>query len=69
MFTFEETFTRFARLMDEEEIWQDPAITFRQICRKLRVPRRRFSRFLWGELGYRGEEILRVYRASSHKKA
>lgn len=69
MFTFEETFTRFSRLMDEEEIWQDPAVTFRQICRQLRVSCRRFSRFLFGELGFRGEEILRIYRNSSYKKA
>ena len=69
MSTFDDTFTRFAQLMDEEAIWQDPAVTFRHICRQLQVSRPRFDRFLFGELGYHGKEILAIYRRSADKKA
>ena len=54
--------------MEDDRNWLDPSVTFSDICRRLGVPRRRFDRFLMQELGFRGEEILAVYRKSSAKK-
>ena len=69
MFTFDRTLSDFTRLMDRDRIWLDPDVDFSCICYILDVPRRRFDRFLFGELGFHGEEILAVYRRSADKKA
>ena len=68
MFTFNKPFTEFAQMMDNERIWLDPGVTFAAICRTLGVSARRFDRFLTGELGWSGEEILHIYRTSAYKK-
>ena len=67
MFTFDYTFSTFFRLMETERIWLDPDVDFPCICRILDVPRRPFDRFLYHELGFRGAEILSLYRRSDHK--
>ena len=69
MFTSDESFASFTRLMDRDRIWLDPNVDFPCICQILDVPVRRFDRFLFGELGFHGEEILAVYRRSADKKA
>ena len=63
----EEAFARFSDLLDRDRVWQDPALGFRRICRRLGVAPRRFDRFLYGELGFHGEEILAIYRRSCDK--
>ncbi len=68
MFTLDHTFHRFERMMDNERIWLDSGVTFAAICRTLGVSARRFDRFLTGELGWSGEEILHIYRTSAYKK-
>jgi hypothetical protein len=55
--------------METDRIWLDPDVDFGSICRILDVPPRRFDRFLYGEFGFHGEEILSLYRRSSPKKA
>ena len=62
-------FPTFAHLMDDEQIWSDPTVSFSGICRRLGISPRRFDRFLLEELGFRGEEILANYRQSADKKA
>ena len=69
MNTPEIIYPTFAHLMDTEQVWSDPSVTFADICRRLDVSPRRFNRFLYEELGFRGEEILSVYRQSADKKA
>ena len=66
---FELPFQDFSRLLDREEIWRDPTVRFLDISRSLHVPVRRFDRFLSRETGFRGEEILAIYRKTPHKKA
>lgn len=66
---FETLFQDFARLLDREEIWRDPSVRFRDICRGFRIRSRCFDRYLFRETGFRGEEILAVYRSNLHKKA
>ena len=67
MYTFETALSRFAALLDSEGARLDPALRFRHICRRLGLPRRSFDRRLFRELGFRGEEILAIYRQSAHK--
>ena len=69
MFTFDKPFAEFAQMMDNEKIWLDPSVSFASICRRLGVSRHRFDRFLQKDLGFRGEEILAVYRRSADKMA
>ena len=67
MFTFETALSRFSSLLDSEGTRLGPALRFRHICRRLGLPRRAFDRRLFRELGFRGEEILAIYRQSAHK--
>ena len=67
MFTFETALSRFAALLDSEGDRLGPAVRFRHVCRRLGLPRREFDRRLFRELGFRGEEILAIYRQSAHK--
>ena len=69
MLTLNRAFANFERLMEKDRIWLDPDVDFSCICRILDLPRRRFDRFLYGELGFHGEEILAIYRRSDDKKA
>lgn len=69
MNTLFHAYSTFERLMETDRIWLDPNVDFSCICRILDLPRRRFDRFLYGELGFRGEEILAIYRRSDDKKA
>lgn len=69
MFTPEDYFADFSQLLDREKIWLDPSVSFASICRRLGVSRHRFDRFLQKDLGFRGEEILAVYRRSADKMA
>lgn len=69
MFTSDNVFPFFFRLMETDRIWLDPDVDFGSICRILDVPPGRFDRFLYGELGFHGEEILSLYRRSCPKKA
>ena len=55
-------------MMNEGKIWLDPTVSFPGICRVLGVSIRRFNRFLTRELGFTGDEILYIYRASAYKK-
>ena len=54
--------------METDRIWLDPDVDFPCICRILDLPVRRFDRFLFGELGFHGEEILDIYRRTGNKK-
>ncbi|MBQ3722611.1 MAG: hypothetical protein II851_02770 [Bacteroidales bacterium] len=69
MLTLDRAYSNFERLMETDRIWLDPDVDFSCICRILDVPLRRFDRFLYGELGFRGEEILAIYRRTGDKKA
>lgn len=68
MYTFDSALSRFTALLDSEGARLDPAVRFRHICRRLALPRKAFDRSLFRELGFRGEEILAIYRQSAHKK-
>jgi len=65
MNTMDFTFRAFARLMETEPA---PRRSFPAICRALGVSPARFDRFLFGELGFHGAEILSIYRQSGDKK-
>ena len=66
---YDYTLQGFARLLESDCVREDAALSFRNLCRQLGVSHLRFDRFLSAELGFRGEEILSIYRQSAHKKS
>lgn len=66
---YDYTLQGFARLLESECVRGDAAPSFRDLCRRLGVSHLRFNRFLSAELGFRGEEILSIYRQSARKKS
>ena len=68
MFTRQDTYAAFFHLLEAPSRPDAPEERFPEICRRLGVRPRRFDRFLQRELGFRGEEIVRIYRDRGHKK-
>ncbi len=48
----------FERMLLKDRIYEDDSITFRIICRELKVNHSKFNKLLLNELGYTGEQIL-----------
>lgn len=42
----------------QDRIYEDDCISFRDICKELKVKRSKFNKLLLKELGYTGEQIL-----------
>lgn len=61
----ENYFKIFSDLMDEEKVYMDPSLTFADICRWMGVRSRDMDRWLMGELGFSGSDILKAYRGAA----
>ena len=48
----------FERMLLEDRIYEDDSISFRIICKELKVNHSKFNKLLLNELGYTGEQIL-----------
>lgn len=59
-----ERYERFGKLLEEERIFEEPALTFAEICRRIGVSPDELDACVFAETGLRGEEVLQVYRAS-----
>lgn len=55
-------YAEFERLLDNERIFLEQSVTFRDICRKIGADPSDLEAALAEELGVCGEEILEVYR-------
>lgn len=58
----ETVYSAFEKVMDEDCIYKDPALTFSGICLGIGADEARLDALLQSELGYSGEELLAVYR-------
>lgn len=67
-----ERYERFGKLLEEERIFEEPALTFAEVCRRIGVSPDELDVCIFAETGLYGEEVLQVYRASEkvsvHKK-
>ena len=59
-----ERYERFGKLLEEERIFEEPALTFAEICRRIGVSPDELDACVFAETGLCGEEVLQVYRAS-----
>lgn len=59
-----ERYERFGKLLEEERIFEEPALTFAEVCRRMGVPPDELDVCIFAETGLRGEEVLQVYRES-----
>ena len=57
-------YERFGKLLEEERIFEEPALTFSEICRRMGVSPDELDACIFAETGLCGEEVLQVYRVS-----
>lgn len=62
MCTMTKKYERFGRLMVCDEVYRNPFLDYRDICRMVGVSPSALDRLLISELGMDGEEILGRYR-------
>ncbi|MBQ5581898.1 MAG: hypothetical protein IIU68_00935 [Bacteroidales bacterium] len=48
----------FERMLLKDRIYEDDSISFRIICKELKVNHSKFNKLLLKELGYTGEQIF-----------
>lgn len=65
MCTLLKLFERFEKLMDEDEVYKDPAIDFNDICRMLRCSPSDLNEQLMNQFGMDGDAILERYRGKN----
>lgn len=53
-----DAFKELELMLLSDHIYEDEQVTFRDICKELKVNRSSFNRLLIEELGYTGEQIL-----------
>ena len=51
-------YREFEHMLLKDRIYEDDCISFRDICKELKVNRSKFNKLLLKELGYTGEQIL-----------
>lgn len=62
MCTMKKSYERFARLIENGETLRDPEVTFKSICRELRVSPSALDEIVERELGVKGQELIDKYR-------
>ena len=62
MENFKEEFELFGKLLEEQEVYLDPACTFGTICDRMGVPEDKFGEYVFANVGLTGDQVLEVYR-------
>lgn len=63
MRTLEENYRIFGSLMTEDKVWFDRTLSFRDICRWLKVDEKKLDSMLIEEIGMDGQALMDDYRA------
>ena len=62
MKTIENTYSEFSRMLLDDRIYEDPTITFQDICTSLGVSPSDLDEILIKEIGMNGPEILQSFQ-------
>ena len=62
MENFKEEFELFGKLLEEQEVYLDPACTFSTICDRMGVQEDKFGEYVFANVGLTGDQVLEVYR-------
>jgi len=62
MFTINQAYSEFSVLLLEDRIYEDPSITYEDICAAMSVSPSDLDRILFDELGMKGREILYYFQ-------
>jgi len=55
-------YAEFGRLMNEEQIYAQPGITFKDICAQIGVDEQALNKIIYEEMGMNGPEILESFQ-------
>ena len=58
-------YAALAELMTQKQIYTDPSVTFKDLCRRVRTRPRRMNQLLRTELGMDGTALLQALRDGS----
>ena len=61
----EKIYREFGVMMTGDRIYEDPSVSYADICAELDVLPEELDRVLLRELGYTGEELMAEYRKGS----
>lgn len=62
MRTLEDSYDLLEKLVDEERIYMDPAVSFHRLCVWICAPEKDLDSLLRSELGVGGDELLALLR-------
>lgn len=62
MFTIAQAYAEFSKMLLEDRIYEDPSISFEDICAAMRVSAADLDHYLSKELGMNGREILYYFQ-------
>lgn len=62
MFTIEQAYAEFSRMMLGDRIYEDPSVSYEDICAAMRTSPSSLDRILLKELGMKGREILYYFQ-------
>ena len=58
----ERAYASFGKMMAEDEVYRNPALTFEEICRRIGIPVGRLDRYIYSEMGMTGRQLMEAYR-------